>query len=310
MTSIPSLFRIIRNWNIRIIYASGDPFSSLVTAILLKKITKIPVILDFRDPWKDNINCTKQSLYRRKVCASLEAFCVRNSDAVLATTSKLLEALKQYSGNVIFRVIQNGFDDEDFVLQIKSCEKKEEFNFLYTGKYSIDSPDYNPVSLIKAFRLFREKKTIAKAKLVLIGRTDDKTINSLKSLENMGIYCHNIMPKDQLSKFLSNADCFIHFYYPNIYSDTISTKMFEYAYYLKPILSFSSNDGEIERFLTELQIGSCTSSHNEDKMANLLLKAYENQIVVNMKFAEKNIHKYHFRNRTSELADLIKTIVT
>ena len=67
------------------IYASCSPFSSAVSACLIKVITRKPVVLDFRDAWTINPHATHRGFHRR-IVAWLEHWVVRNCDFLVLNT--------------------------------------------------------------------------------------------------------------------------------------------------------------------------------------------------------------------------------
>ncbi len=45
---------IIRRHQVSVIYVTCSPFSAAFTGLILKKLTGLPLVLDFRDPWSFN----------------------------------------------------------------------------------------------------------------------------------------------------------------------------------------------------------------------------------------------------------------
>ena len=84
---------IIRKNHIRIIYTSAPPFFSLVLGYLLKKIFKIPLITEYRDPWSYNPYFLGNiSEFAKKNYRKIDEKILKTSDAVIAIS----EGLKEY----------------------------------------------------------------------------------------------------------------------------------------------------------------------------------------------------------------------
>jgi hypothetical protein len=67
------------------IYASCSPFSSALSACLIKKATGRPLVLDFRDAWALNPHASNRELQRR-ILRRFERWVVRSCDALILNT--------------------------------------------------------------------------------------------------------------------------------------------------------------------------------------------------------------------------------
>lgn len=114
--AIPSFWpalRMIRRYSPTIIFSTAPPHSSHLLALWLKRVTRLPVVLDFRDPWArspwtegrhDCLATANQRLERR---------CVRGADAVILNTQMAREEFLRHYGKRYadrFYTIPNGFD--------------------------------------------------------------------------------------------------------------------------------------------------------------------------------------------------------
>jgi len=96
------------------VYASCSPFSSALSACLIKKVTGRPVVVDFRDPWSLNTH-HRDTVTRRRAIERLERFVIEKADRVILNTegaSRLYEA-KYPQAATRFTVIPNGYDALD-----------------------------------------------------------------------------------------------------------------------------------------------------------------------------------------------------
>jgi hypothetical protein len=135
------------------IYATGGPWSGLLAGALLKKLTGVPLILDFRDPWTSNP--ARRSSWRlfRALDEKLERAAVRAADGIIANTGSLREDfLRKYPFLDANRVvtISNGFEEN----RLRSESNKDEcLTIAHTGELYLSR---NPVPLLKAvLRLVR-----------------------------------------------------------------------------------------------------------------------------------------------------------
>lgn len=93
------------------IYASCSPFSSALSACLIKRVTGNPAVVDFRDPWSLNTH-HRDSALRRAAVARMERFVVERADRVILNTegTKRLYEARYPAATGRFAVIPNGYD--------------------------------------------------------------------------------------------------------------------------------------------------------------------------------------------------------
>ncbi|NWF73540.1 MAG: glycosyltransferase [Nitrospirae bacterium] len=129
--------RIIKREQIDCILTSSPPYSVNLVGWLLKLITGVRWIADFRDPWMTG---GSKKLYM--TCAAslrierwLERRVVQKADLVVANTEMLCEIFKKAYGSQLpdrFVCITNGFDGE-FFSGFDHAEKEKVFTIIYTG---------------------------------------------------------------------------------------------------------------------------------------------------------------------------------
>jgi len=129
--------RIVRREEIGCILTSCPPYSAHLVGLLVKWITGVRWIADFRDPWM-----TTGTKALSPTCSAslgierwLERTVVRNADRVIANTEMLCEGLKKAHGSIPaerFICITNGFDRE-FFSSFAHLQKEKIFTITYTG---------------------------------------------------------------------------------------------------------------------------------------------------------------------------------
>ncbi|MDY0067139.1 MAG: glycosyltransferase [Steroidobacteraceae bacterium] len=96
------------------IYASGGPWSTLLAATITHKLTGLPLILDFRDPWASNPNYQKRSPALRRLHARVESYCVAAARRIILNTESLREDFVLRYPHIDldrFICITNGFEE-------------------------------------------------------------------------------------------------------------------------------------------------------------------------------------------------------
>lgn len=102
-----------------LIYSTAPPFTDHLIARILKKMTGLPWVADFRDPWARapwKAEILGDSL-RGKAATKLERQFVHAADRVILNTEWIRKDFVDYYGPELgrkFSVITNGFDPQDF----------------------------------------------------------------------------------------------------------------------------------------------------------------------------------------------------
>lgn len=127
---------MIRENDIDAIYVSCTPFSAALVGVFLKKLTKKPLILDFRDPFAVGISTyVYMSRIRKLGNRWFEKYFIKNADLLFVTSEETKQVyLKEYPEieTKIF-TIYNGFD---LVSPLKKSKQKyEKFSIIYTGQF-------------------------------------------------------------------------------------------------------------------------------------------------------------------------------
>lgn len=130
-------WRVIRREKIDCVLTSSPPHSAHLVGWLLKVITGVRWIADFRDPWmtggakKMYSNCAVSLGIERW----LEKRVVSSADFVVTNTERLSKAFNDRYGSEVpnrFICIANGFDGE-FFSRFATIEKEKVFTIIYAG---------------------------------------------------------------------------------------------------------------------------------------------------------------------------------
>lgn len=114
--AIRAALPLVRQFRPEAIYSSGPPHSSHLIAVVLRRLTGIPTVIDFRDPWArtewDDNACRS---VRGTAQRWLEQICVSAADRAILNTGRLRDEFqtsyrRAFRGK--FRVITNGYDPE------------------------------------------------------------------------------------------------------------------------------------------------------------------------------------------------------
>ncbi len=109
-----SASKVVRKNRCDVIYATGSPWSGLLSGVVLKLMSGKPLIADFRDPWVSNPNFSVRTAPVKIIDRFFERRVVKHADIVIANTQELQEDFKKRYPELCknkVTVITNGFED-------------------------------------------------------------------------------------------------------------------------------------------------------------------------------------------------------
>jgi glycosyltransferase involved in cell wall biosynthesis len=124
------------------VYASCSPFSSALSACLIKRVTGRPAIVDFRDPWSLNTH-HRDTARRRAAIARMESFVIEHADRVILNTEGTRDLYQaRYPGAAArFTVIPNGYDALNLAPP-RAAEGGDGITIMHVGHfYGLRQPD-------------------------------------------------------------------------------------------------------------------------------------------------------------------------
>ncbi len=137
---IPAVLKglaLIKKERIDCILTSCPPYSVHLIGLILKRMTGVPWVADFRDPW---ITGSQKRLYYNSQLSmaierGLERQVLRRADLVIGNTAILTDRMKEAHPDLSedkFINLPNGFNPEQFA-QYQNLEKDPHFTITYTG---------------------------------------------------------------------------------------------------------------------------------------------------------------------------------
>lgn len=165
--------KLIKENNIDLIYCTIPPYSIGIVGALLKDITNLPLIVDYRDGWTTGNEFIK---YRTEIGAELNAYFEQKMQSkvdYLITVDKELAREITIANNI--SVITNGFDSSDFKQKNKKIYSNE---FIYYGGFLYK--EYEE-SVLKVIEALKEINKFKKIDLIICGKI--QTLDFKKKIE-------------------------------------------------------------------------------------------------------------------------------
>ncbi|MDG1805735.1 glycosyltransferase family 4 protein [Flavicella sp.] len=290
------------------IISSGPPHTLHKIGLELKKETGIPWISDFRDPWTD-IDYFHQlplSKNAKKKHFKMEQEVLNTSDAVVVVGETMKENYLKHNKNTV--VITNGFDSN----VSNSAELLDEkFSITHVGMMN---EDRNPTMLWDVLKeLCTEDANFKNDVCIqLIGKLDASVINGIEGnslKENTRII--NYLPHDKVAVFQKKSQVLLLAVneVPSA-RGIITGKIFEYLVAKRPILAIGPIDGDLAKILTESEAGAIVDFGDSKTLKIKIKELYQAFKKNELHIDPKNIEKYHRKELTKQMADLIKRTVS
>lgn len=266
--------QVIRQRNIDVIYVSCSPFSSAAIGVLLKKITKNPLVVDFRDPYalEEVGHIVDRPSWRIKINRAFESWVIKESDIFIVNTEETKASyLNQYpSSKGKTHAVTNGFD---FRYSIEEkMPKFEKFTVIYAGHFYLYDKrnDVQTEAFFDGIRILKSKKHIhhENFQFLYFGVESQSLyeIGKRHAVEDL-LICNERRPYIEVLQNLKKA----HMQLLRIAKPMISTKLFEGIALDVPFLA-TIPGGEVEKIVNTYSPASYViTDHSPKKIAEAIL---------------------------------------
>lgn len=304
--------KLIKKHQINMVYVSCRPFSAALVGIWLKKIFKIPLILDFRDPFAlDHMSFLKIPEFRKRINRKMERYFLKNADLFLVTSRETKDAYVDQYPEIENKIltIYNGFDPE-MLTKSSSAKKFEKFTIIYAGQFYFYAQQ-NEIFTEMFFRGLHDLKSR--------GEIDSENFQflyygdgGLPIAETAArhrvsdlVLTHSRVPYEEALNLISRS----HLMLLRIVKLMITTKLYEGIPLEVPFLATIPH-GEVEEIIREYHPGSYVISeeHTHADVAEAILDAKRryNQNDIRSADKERFLDTFSRENMTIRLMDLVE----
>ncbi len=242
------LWLVLRR-GIGVLYTTSWPYSDHVAGLILHRITGLPWVADFRDPWLSNANYRRDPRTRLgRLERWFEAKFVTRASAVLATTDAVTDDFRRrypHLDAAKFHTIYNGYDPGDLP-SLPAPPAEGPLRLAHVGAFYAAR---TPRPLLEALAsLARQGVTPRELQFTFIGRMDAHQ----GEIERLGvaafIECLGQRPLAECYSLTasSHALCMVT---AGEHGYTVPGKMYEYLASDKPILALVPPQSEPHRLL-------------------------------------------------------------
>lgn len=250
----------LKNNSTSFIYASFPTYSSAIVGALLSKFTKVPLILDLRDPFRfryDPDNVPAHWLYKL-----LERFVIKQTKILITTTNEctaLYKALYPRLNKAKVFTIPNGFS-ADFHHSIRNSlnkkRRQEPFTLLHSGNlYQIGR---DPSVLLLAIYQLVQLQIIKAGSFKLVFRGASPWLALEKQIEKLHLnefieFKPNLSYEESIQEMYS-AD--VNLLIQNdIFNLQIPSKLYDLVAIEKPFIAITNETGALAKEMQRLKVG-------------------------------------------------------
>ena len=307
------------------IFATGSSFSNFLIGLIISKITKKPLILDFRDAWAANPDLINGTKIQSSMARLYEKIAVCGAKYVIANTKGVRQDfLSRYPKHCKskFVVIPNGFDEDDIITDYNSILNldKSKFNIVHTGSLG---GLRNPKLFLEAISELIQGNKLEKEKVIIhfVG-------NASAFID--GCYLTDYIQNYNLSQFInttgfvSRGDAFRYNHEADLLlliigvtpkkmlkTYGLSGKVYDYILSNKPILALSQKGGATYNFLQENKIGIIAEPTDKKDIKEKIMMFYneweKGQLISNYNLSK--LVRYNMRYLTQYLSNILNSSV-
>ncbi|UFJ39154.1 glycosyltransferase family 4 protein [Brevibacillus humidisoli] len=271
---------IMRREKIDVIFSTSGPATDHLVALKLAESFPCKWIVDFRDPWTQNMH-RSGILWRERLEERMEARVMERADALTTVTATFAENFRQKYGSLIKRLelIYNGFDRADFAHLGEVPRTDEKFRAVYAG---IFYQKRNPRLLLEAVKELIDEGRVQRDEILLSfagvfdypGYSDNVDCVKRLGLSDVVEVLGNLPHKEALG-LMKSADTLL------LVSDVspdagayIPGKLYEYMGVGKPILALNM-PGEATEIIERFGLGQVADPTDKAAIKQAYLQLYE-----------------------------------
>lgn len=308
--SVRFLKKYLAEHSVDAIVSTGPPHSMHLIAEKIHRLTGIPWIADFRDPWTNidfykDLNLSRWADQRHH---ALERRVLTSASKIVTVTWRSRDEFNALCGREDIEVIPNGFDDADFTT-VATSDLDKEFTIVHIGSMN---KDRNPIGFWKAVQdaLAASDELKSKLKIHLIGPVDFSVRSSVEmgGLQSITTFVEFI-PHDEAVKRQQHAQMNLLVINNSPNSKTIIPgKLYEYLGSGRPLLAIGPADSDSAKVIDMTKGGVVHAYDDVDGLTKSILDAFELYKTGSLVGNAEGIQRFTRRNLAGEFAKVLDSL--
>ena len=305
--------KIIRKEEVGTVYIVTPPHSSSIIGLCLSKIFTVKVVIDFRDPWANDIDIIMPTGFHRCSHRITERLVARSSDAIVTTTNfhsnYFREKVLHNSASKV-HTITNGFDLLNF--KPNCLDQNDLFTITYAGNFDLTR---TATSFLKGVSNVNSKypEIFRKHSIKFFGNFNiniEEEINALGLSEIVKQY--GLIKYENVIDEISNASVLLLIVHNDLNTPKfcIPAKLFEYMATGRPILAVAPR-GEATEIIDRFNLGESFDHADIIGIEQSIIKSYELFETGNLQTKPRDpeiLKKYDRKELTKDLAQIFNSL--
>lgn len=304
---------IIRNGDFDVIFTTSPPYTVQLIGLSLKKKFKKTWVVDFRDPWTENVyyNSAYRNPISKRISSYLENTVLEKSDLIITVGEKLKSLLEEKTDKRI-EVIHNGYDPEDYSdITIKKSGYDEKFVIGYYGSFNKFQVPY---TLFEGIKEFKEEypELYKNLKIKFFGNITNEAKNLIEDkVEKEKLEVNGFLPHDSFVDYINQEQILLQLIHDQDDSDIIiGSKLYEYFYTGNPIICIGNTESEGSQLVKEINTTNGVYEYaDKEGIKRFIVFKYENWKKKKMQQKGQDVSIYSRSNLTQQLIDAINDYV-
>jgi len=310
---LPGVLRglsLVRKNKINIIWATGPRWGSLRIGYWLSRLSRLPLIVDIRDPWtygvlwdtEKKIACQREATWEEKI--------LNYASRVIYTSPLTADIARNKYPALAEKIscITNGFSNLS-VPSIRNCQK-DKCLFVYLGR--LDEGFRNPASFFKALNELKYEKEVYGNILVQIYSSSSWAEKLIKDCDLCDVVEYRgFVPQDESLQIMRGADCLLLLQTIKAEgSDVISGKVYEYLATGNQILGIVPENGGDAWILKETSHDCISFDADPADIAEMIRACYRRwKLGTDSNVQAEDLERFSRQTTTQELANVFDELL-
>ena len=296
--------KLVQEQKFDAIMSTGPPHSGHLVGMVAHKVSKLPWVVDMRDPWAEIYY--RDHMYEGRIAGKIQSALERRvlgtASAVVSVSGHWGMGLKRRVKVQHYETIPNGFDPADISWnQVTQAKKEGAFTVAYIGTYNLRR---HSSALVGALQQLQATMPV---EVHLVGKVVNPEALEAYRIGGIPVKGLGYLPHDEAVAYMQGVDVLL-LALPRIQDDSSSGvvpgKAFEYMSARRPILALGPTDGDLADILSQVHAGNIFGYEDQEGMFDFLKNCLESREDV-WPINDEALAEYERPRLTGRLANLL-----